>query len=378
MPSEVFPSQSSCRPRAHLNRFSRLYPNIWKYAEQLRFVQKLDRTSMLAQDWPSWCFIPSSIWLLILTRHLMEASPEEFAEGKPFGETYQVLGREGKYSDLKALQTLGTWRVSQGIYRFDNDVYEALLATELTGSIPCDVLFHLPEWCVYVELQSRPAFLGIEAYGFWALLDVNDSGQPSVRISLDTDVDPLSVELQLGDWSISEAVDQYRKYLHERAKSVHPDDPRVLAGDGRAGFDALKPVVESCMSLLLYLCSESADYDPNGQRPVRPKETRVKKGPPRLFPPDKPRVWDVAVRLGAALRRARAASREPAGGSHESPRPHIRKAHWHGFRSGPFKSSAGELIPAEARPFTLKWLPPIPVNVLDTDDLPATIRPVTG
>jgi hypothetical protein len=40
------------------------------------------------------------------------------------------------------------------------------------------------------------------------------------------------------------------------------------------------------------------------------------------------------------------------------------------------KTATGEVIPAEQREFELRWLPPIPVNVSDVDDLSATIRRV--
>ena len=40
------------------------------------------------------------------------------------------------------------------------------------------------------------------------------------------------------------------------------------------------------------------------------------------------------------------------------------------------KREDGTAIPASERPFNLRWLPPIPVNLDDPDGLPATIRPV--
>jgi hypothetical protein len=78
-----------------------------------------------------------------------------------------------------------------------------------------------------------------------------------------------------------------------------------------------------------------------------------------------PTKWDVGVRMGAAIRAAEAKERsEPQGGTHASPRAHVRRAHWYTFTRG-----AGR-----AERF-VKWLPPIPVNVGD-DNLPAVIRDV--
>ena len=78
-------------------------------------------------------------------------------------------------------------------------------------------------------------------------------------------------------------------------------------------------------------------------------------------------TWDVGVRLGAALRRAYQAAQTGGTDTHAGPRAHIRRAHWHGFWSGPRE---GE------RRFDLRWLPPIPVNVEDVGELPFTVRPV--
>lgn len=55
--------------------------------------------------------------------------------------------------------------------------------------------------------------------------------------------------------------------------------------------------------------------------------------------------------------------REAAASGRARPRPHIRRAHWHTFLAG-----------ADRMERRLKWLPPIPVNVADVSDLPATIR----
>ncbi len=90
----------------------------------------------------------------------------------------------------------------------------------------------------------------------------------------------------------------------------------------------------------------------------------------RIFAPDQPSRWDVGYRLGAALRQALSEHEhsEPTG-THASPRPHIRRAHWHSFW-------VGKKDQPDARSVTLKWLPPIPVNVTGIEDLTTTVRDV--
>ncbi len=130
-------------------------------------------------------------------------------------------------------------------------------------------------------------------------------------------------------------------------------------------MEEIIPEIAPLLSLLLYLCSEAADYG-KGPRPQNPHPVKTAKGP-RLFPSQRPRVWEVGARLGAALRRAYAEASEKADAAADRahPRPHIRRAHWHAYRVGPGRQ--------EVR---LHWLPPIPVNVEDFSDLPTVVRPV--
>lgn len=98
---------------------------------------------------------------------------------------------------------------------------------------------------------------------------------------------------------------------------------------------------------------------------------KTKKGL-RLFPPERPTPWEVGYRLGAALSRAMTEARTPgSSGGHASPRPHIRRAHWHSYW-------VGKRDQAEVRSVVLKWLPPIPVNVQDVDALVPTVRDVVA
>ncbi|KGQ30106.1 MULTISPECIES: hypothetical protein [Gallibacterium] len=91
-------------------------------------------------------------------------------------------------------------------------------------------------------------------------------------------------------------------------------------------------------------------------------------------------MWDVGVRIGTALKQAylseskSTTTEERLSSSHKPHRPHIRKAHWHGFRSGKMKDENGNLIPADKRKFELKWLPPIAVNVEYDIELPVVIH----
>ncbi|WP_236904089.1 hypothetical protein [Comamonas serinivorans] len=130
------------------------------------------------------------------------------------------------------------------------------------------------------------------------------------------------------------------------------------------------------ISLLLYIC-EGDDIQGRGH-PGNPEPTRTRRDGWRLFPAQGVRMWDVGVRMGAALRAAYQAAETDQGGTHAGPRGHVRRAHWHGYWSGPMKDKDGQDIPRERRKFDLRWQPPIAVNLPDIASLPATIRKVSA
>ena len=118
------------RPGNILHSFSRLYPDAWKQVDEFRASRRE------LGDWPDWCFLPLAGIYAIVSK----------------GKTLQSPNQAHYIGILRAL---AAWRVSQGIYRFDPTTYDALWKTTVTGDIPTDVLFHLPEWCVYIPTPDQ-------------------------------------------------------------------------------------------------------------------------------------------------------------------------------------------------------------------------------
>jgi len=279
-------------------------------------------------------------------------------------------------SNVALLGVLGAWRATQGIYRFDSTVFESVVNTTVEGDLPCDVLHRLPEWCVYVETPGLQ-FLDCALDGFFAHLDW-DAGNTDLRFMLDTEKRLVPLSLNLGPWSMAEALERTLKSGY-KLPTEPPTDQNVGSPPNRISvtIESFRPIIEPMVSLLLYLCSQNAEIGDGSRRPVNPTPKKTKSGL-RLFAPDTPTTWEVGVRMGVAIRRAQKSEAAAHDGTHAGPRPHIRRAHWHGFRSGPSKHTDGSLIQTESRKFILRWLPPIMVNVDSVDDLPATIRPVHG
>lgn len=327
------------RQRKHVNWISKRYPDAWNQADALRADP--DR-----RTWPDWCYLPLSWWRQIARHHWSDAT----------------LTIE-RVVDTARLQTLGAWRVTQGVYRFDPDLYAALIDTPLTGDLADDLLFRLPAWGVYLETPEL-SFSGLPIIGAYASLDHDlGDGRAELRLLFDSenpDLHLLPVPLRLGHGSLLAAVTATHDVAKNRARQDYPEKLQLFE-DATPEQDTrdLAPI----LSLLLYLCADEADY----VRPPRPRIVRTQKQGRRLLPPEQVNYWPVGERIGAAMRQARAQGSTDSAdaGDRARPRAHWRRAHWHTYWTGPRE---GE------RSARVKWLPPIPV-ALDAE-IPVVVHPV--
>lgn len=321
------------RPALLLRDIGRKYPDTWKQYEIFRQGRGVDL------DWPDWCYCP------------MAAAYAIISAGGSLDDNMVAIG------DVQLMAALAAWRVGQGIYRFDPALAEAIKSTPIT-TLPVEVLYRLPEWCVYIDEAHEPGC------GFFAYLEADaNSGLPELRILTDPPgQDRLPIALHLDqptlDLSVEAMIAESRRQMVRLGKThtaaTMPDITKKIA-------DSVTPL----LNLVLYLCSESADL--GGELPQRPKPVRTKRGW-KLFPPDAPRAWPVGERIGAALRAAHLAEQTEQGRTtpdgRQSPRPHVRRAHWHTYRVGQGRTDA-----------IIKWLPPIPINI-ESGDIVPTIHEV--
>jgi hypothetical protein len=334
--------RTQCRPRRLLEEFSRIYPSAWKQIDNFRAAKGAG-----LPDWPDWCFMPLHGAYAIVSGG---------------GDNRVPLDRANHVGILAAF---AAWRVTQGIYRFDAELYSSLVETPITA-IPTDVLYRLPEWCVYIETPGWAIF-GYTLHGFWAHLDWDRNTGNELRLVLDSEDRLITLPLMLEGGTLEESirmVADHGQAVATRQGIAIPTDPADPTATARS--------VSGLVSLVLYLCSETPDL--GGKTPTRPAGNKTKRGV-RFFQAAKPRQWEVGVRLGAAIRKGKEQDERddaaPGEGHGERVRPHIRRAHWHSFWRGP-KKDPGQ------RKIVLKWLPPIPVNVEDGTELPAVVHKVKG
>lgn len=348
------------RARRVLDAVGHAYPGAWAAFDGFR----RQRGSSPDFDWPDWCYMPIAAGYAVVSR----------------GGNNRVSLAQAQHPSI--VTALATWRMTQGVYRFDPTLFNAILDTPLDGDIPVAHLQRLPEWCVYVELGG----LGVERlHGVWMHLeyDMARQGQVEFRGVFDTARDPRQPFAADGvepfALPLVGTVDESLRALSRSAR--HQAELLGLAVGAPSSEDIERggQMIRPMLALALYLCAD-ADITRRGApaQPANPAPKRTGAGGWALHPASGPSEWDVGTRIGAALRAAyaRAETGGEAAPEGRHVRPHVRRAHWHTIVSGPRAAADGTPIAAGDRRRELRWLPPIPVNVDDVDALPATVRPV--
>lgn len=151
--------------REALLAFGRQYPQAWEFADELR------RNAIQDMSWPAWCYLPMGGWYAVVSRML--------AGGGRLTTPDQIAA-------VSQIAALGAWRMTQGIYRFDPALYPALIDTPISGDIPADMLYRLPEWCVYIETPDLE-WSGAPLRGIWAHMECDhNTGQHELRMLTDS------------------------------------------------------------------------------------------------------------------------------------------------------------------------------------------------
>lgn len=148
-------------------------PGAWRALDELR--------QRRASEWPAYVYAPLDV------------------AGVALANAYRAAGKAmPKHAwELVApaleLAGLAAWRSTQQVFRFDQDLYQALLETPITGAIPGEHFRRLPAWGVYVETPGLTAPLvgGGETavHGTFAWLDWRaDRREDILTLGMDTDL----------------------------------------------------------------------------------------------------------------------------------------------------------------------------------------------
>lgn len=325
----IIGDQTMNTPQALLAHTGKTFPELWREVDAARARKGDD-----LPDWADHVFLPLAAWYAI-TCNLFDV---------------EVLS-DDMVTTMGILACIGAWRPTQDIVRFDPDVYVSLSKTGIDGNLPVDVLKRLPAWCLYIE---TPGLIYDERVweGFFVFLESDaNTGHDELRIIFSSqECAYYPCILHIGPWTLQHACklsnDFSTTLLYERGKKIDGKHP-ICVDLG----------LQTALNCILYVCSyglnDQEGWGSSGSI-AYPRPRRVKSGW-RLFPPDQPQLRILGQIYGEQIRQS---IKDSEGGArpHASPRPHVRRAHWHGYWTGPH---------AATRKFDLRWLPPIPVAMRD-------------
>ncbi|MFC1836690.1 hypothetical protein ACFL2Q_18525 [Thermodesulfobacteriota bacterium] len=326
-------------PESLLGSISKQFPTFWKEADACRAKR--------SRSWPDWCFLPRDELAAILEPR--------------FPKKVNVVKRDKQLAFLKRTTILTPWRVCRNVYRFDPDIYDALINTSIGGKLPVDLLMELPEWTVYIETPGRDTYYGSKSEGFVASLNFSSKDEGEIMLSFLSFLDHghyftewfFLKEGHTIEEAMAEALELYYKSIANR---------KVRRLEKKLDLREVSEHVSKLVNLLLYICQTNSEYrdircaDGSDRLPANPSPKKTKKGL-RYYPPKKPTVWECGFRQGEQLRRAKSEQSEFKGGTHESPIPHTRAAHWHTYIVG--KGSRKD--PSKGKR-VLKWIHTVLVN----------------
>ncbi|WP_337264504.1 MULTISPECIES: hypothetical protein [unclassified Serratia (in: enterobacteria)] len=259
-----------------------------------------------------------------------------------------------------AFMTIAAWRTGKSIVRCDGDLWDALQKTGLSEDLPGSLLCRLPFWGGYLELPAEsvplPLFEGDGLFADGVFITLTDPASEDWTAELLAMVVSATPSPRTGEIPMATVV-------LPLSDPLGPLLAEVPEGTTRAFWQAILP-------LLFYLCSEGADWG-DRQAPQRPEPKQVRRQGPRFFAPPNPEILAVGPRVGAALRQlggwSTSSTAASAGHTGRKVRPHIRRAHWHGFWRGPKQADA-------ERQYSVKWVAPVVVNAQNDEALQAVVR----
>lgn len=296
----------------------------------------------LGYSWPAWSWIPYTMVLNDVYRDV---------EG--------VLSPVTTIGDLGAMVTsvvpVLNWLPGRIAVRYDPDIVDTFVATEIDDKIPTHALYRLPSYGLFLDCPWLAAGAGVFVCIDPGHVDVPPGDEPIRGVDElvltfvlpDREPPVMQTSIWFPQGSIAAALAAQDREPHLAGifrDALHADGARISEYLGQS----YPQVLSTVMSMLLYLCVEDPDI---AQRPLPLQNPTVSysRNDTDIT------VIEAGWRMGSALRSARARYAPIEGettGRHVT--PHLRRAHWHSYWTGARSSP-------EQRKLLLHYLPPIPV-----------------
>ncbi len=304
------------RLRRHLESVSARYPSAWGQLAMFR------REKEQLGGWPDWCDVPlSAAYTIVMARR----------------------DQKSDSADISIIGGLGSWRLTQGIYRFDLNLLEALWTTPI-ARVPRDLLHRLPEWCIYLEMPKRQ--LGImQIYGAFIWLECNiRMHRTELRALLDIGDFLYPIVLHLTSGTLDECIEAG---LADSMRHM-PLDAGMPAEIWNSVRHRMGEIWSMLISPALYLCSDKPDILSSVGLPVMPTRSLSRTTEGSIIPAPAPVEWLIGSKIGERLQEARDCQDQAE--EHDPLKMHARRACWQPYWIG---AESGK------RKFGLRWIHPL-------------------
>ena len=336
-------------PLLMLKKISEQYPKAW---DQMEIFHSENGSPQLG-SWPDWCYAPMSAALAVAS------------EGYDLNKL-PIDIRMAMISVAQAIFAIAPWRLSKEVYVIDEDLKDLLFEQDGELDVPDEVLLQLPYPCFYVELPNT-YYRADKIHGFFVTLeyDVNNGDKELKPVFLTDDGNIFSYSIHIGAKTIEESVDMLDKQALENTNG--DKELKRLALRAMQDSAETKIFLKQILQVILYILAQNAEITPSSEQSFITKRGKTVKDKYSEI-----RKWDVGIRVGAAIRQQKAKEqsrkKEYKESEHQSPRPHMRRGHWHHFWTGPKAQP-------EERKLILKWLSPMAIAA-NPEDMPITFHEV--
>ena len=332
-----------------LKKITAHYPKAW---EQMEMFHNANGEPNLG-TWPEWCYAPMSAALAV-------ASQGYDLNKLPIDIRMEIT------SIAQAIFALALWRPSKEVYVIDEDLKDLLFEQDGELDVPDEILLQLPYPCFYVELPNT-YYRADKIHGFFVTLeyDVINGDKELKPVFLTDNGDIFSYSIHIGAKTIEESVDMLDKQALENTNG--DKELKRLALRAMQDSAETKIFLKQILQVILYILAQNAEITPSSEQSFITKRGKTLKDKYSEI-----RKWDVGIRVGAAIRQQKIRKQsewpERNQSGHNSPRPHVRRGHWHHFWTGPKTQP-------EERKLILKWLSPMTVAA-NPEDTPIVLHKV--
>jgi len=264
------------------------------------------------------------------------------------------------------------WQRHKVVYRVHPGLAEELLETSTDTKIPAQVLRRLPHPDPFVvfpapipttvknpvePLIHQPVIYGMLVTGRTSNGTPCSTADPALEIlrvcltaklhyaTLGETHEELELTIPVSDTIKTFTVDQLIATMNTMTWAATEDD------ELRTGY-------QLALAVLLYLCSDDRDEQTASTRPRKPKRGN------KTQQPQQAQVIDLGYNIGPRLAAARHnSSASPSAATGTGVRPHLRRAHWQSYWTGPRGHQSA----------VMRWKHPIIVHAEERDAARATV-----